>query len=513
MDESLITELQGLTDLRGITRYRALADGLADAIRSGRLAVDDRLPAERGLANSIGVSRNTVVAAYEELRDRGLVRTRPGSGTVVEPGASPVASPREAWLVGALRPGMMLDRLVAPSKLPVDLRAGGAGDATDLPADLLSLVAGELAANASRRPWEPAGLPALREGIAQHLTRTGLPTTSDQVLVTSGAQQATSLVVRSLVSPGATVAVEELTSAGVMAALTVAEADIRGVRLTAQGIDVAALVRTVDRHRPVLVHLSSSVQQPTGTVMPVAAQRQLALAAEGWRTVVIDDRSRSMLQFRGEPPPPLASFAAPGGSARIITIGSLSRVAWPGLRIGWLRADQPTSVERLVRLRAADDLGVSVPSQILAIGIMERLPELAAQRRRLLTDRYHHLVRTVGNHLPQLRLEATRGGWIVPIRLPHGRASRLAAIARTTGVEVLPASVAAVGDVADDRLLLSLAVSDDVQSDGLARLGQAWRSYELELRRDGDPRRRADVAGLRHLAPPPRGLEAHRPPT
>lgn len=513
MDESLLAELRGLTDRRGITRYRVLADGLADAIRSGRLAVDDRLPAERGLATSIGVSRNTVVAAYEELRGRGLVRTRPGSGTVVEPGASPVASPREAWLVGVLQPGTMLDRLVAPSRAAVDLRAGGAGDAAELPADLLVLDAGELASHAAIRTWEPAGLPVLREGIARHLTRSGLPTSPDQVMITGGAQQATSLVVRSLVSPGAPVAVEELTSAGVIAALTVAEADIRGVRLTTQGIDVAALVRTVERHRPVLVHLSSAVQQPTGAVMPVGAARRLAIAAEGWRTVVIDDRSRSMLQFRGEAPPPLASFAAPGGSARIITIGSLSRVAWPGLRIGWLRADRPSTVERLVRLRAADDLGLSVPSQVLATRIVERLPELAASRRRTLTDRYHHLIHEVGRHLPDLRVEPTRGGWIVPIRLPQGRASRLAVIARTAGVEVLPASVAAVGDVADDRMLLSLAVTDDVQSDGLARLGQAWRLYAHELRRPGEARRRADVAGLRYVAPPPRGLEAHRPPT
>lgn len=513
MDDALLAELRGVTDRRGVTRYRALADGLAEAIRSGRLAVDDRLPAERGLASEIGVSRNTVVAAYEELRDRGLVRTRAGSGTVVEPGASPVASPREAWLVGALQPGAMLDRLVAPTKAAVDLRAGGARDGTDIPTGLLTLDATAMRSHVATMGWDPAGVPELRRRVADHLTADGLSTSPDQVLITSGAQHATSLLVRALVSPGATVAVEELTSAGVMAALTVAEASIRGVRLTAQGVDVAALIRVVERHRPVLVHLSTAVQQPTGAVMPVGAARRLALAAEGWRTVVIDDRSRAALQFRGDPPPPLAALAAPDGSARIVTIGSLSRVAWPGLRIGWLRADRASTVERLIRLRAADDLGPPIPSQLLAANVMDHLPELAASRRQLLVERYHHLIHLMGQHLPELRVEASRGGWIVPARLPEGRGSRFAAIARTAGVELLPASVASTGEVADDRILLTLGVRDEVQRDGIERLGLAWRQYRRELRSATDHRRRLDVATRRQLAPPAQGLERYRPPT
>ena len=214
-----------------------------------------------------------------------------------------------------------------------------------------------------------------------------------------------------------------------------------------------------------LVHLSSAVQQPTGAVMPVGAARRLARAAEGWRAVVIDDRSRAMLQFRGDPPPPLASFVARDGAARIVTVGSLSRVGWPGLRIGWLRADRPSAIDRLVRLRAADDLGPSIPSQLLALRLLDALPDLAARRRELLTRRYHNLVHLVGTHLQGFDIEEPRGGWIVPVRLPAGRASRLAVIARSAGVEVLPASIAAVGEVPDDRLLLTLGVADDVQAD------------------------------------------------
>lgn len=514
MDEALLAELRVVTDRRGVTRYRALADALADAIRAGRLAVDDRLPAERGLASSIGVSRNTVVSAYEELRDRGLVRTRPGSGTQVEPGASPVCSPREAWLTGALRPGTMLDRLVAPTRAPLDLRAGGVHDGLDLPEDLLAISAPELAAQLRAPGFAPAGLPALRERIARHLTADGLPTDPGQVVVTGGAQQATSLLVRALVAPDAVVAAEELTTAGVVAALTVAQADVRPVPLTANGADVPALIRLVERHRPVMVHLSTAVQQPTGSVMPVPAARRLAIAAESWRTVVVDDRSRSMLQFRGDPPPPLASHADHGGAARIITIGSLSRVAWAGLRIGWIRADRHSTVERLVQLRTADDLGLSIPSQLVAMRVMDRMDELAASRRELLVRRYHALVHLLGRYLPDLEIQPPRGGWIVPVRLPSGRASRFAAICRTAGVEVLPASVAAFGATEDDRLLLTLGVAEEALGQGVRRMAAAWQQYLRELGgSSAHPRRRADVSGRETIAPRPRGMETYRPPT
>lgn len=514
MDDALLTELRGITARRGVTRYRALADALGDAIRGGRLAVDDRLPAERGLAISIGVSRNTVVAAYEELRVRGLVSTRPGSGTVVEPGASPVASPREAWLTGALQPGAMLDRVVSPTRAPIDMRASGFNDGLDVPAELLELSATDLAPFLSTAGYSPAGIPALRDRVAGHLTAEGLPTDASQIVITSGSQQAVSLLVRALVAPGSPVAVEELTSAGVMAALTVAQADIHGVRLTPQGIDVAALVRTVERHRPVMVHLSSAVQQPTGTVMTVSAARRLVYAAETWRTVVVDDRSRAMLQFRGDPPPPLASFVSPSSGARIVTIGSLSRVVWPGLRIGWMRLDRPSTAERMFRLRTVDDLGLSVPSQLVALKVMDRLPEIAAGRRATLVERYHGLVHAMGRHLPELRVEETRGGWIVPVRLPIGRASRFAAIARTAGVEILPASIAAVGDLADDRILMPLGVDSAIMRAGVERLGVVWRQYRRELTEPAtSARRRLDVPLHDNLAPRPGGIESYRPPT
>lgn len=513
MDDELIAELRGITSRRGVTRYRALADALGDAIRAGRLAVDDRLPAERGLATAIGVSRNTVVAAYEELRVRGLVSTRPGSGTVVEPGASPVASRREAWLTTALRPGAMLDRVVSPTRAPLDLRASGFHDGTDIPSELLQLSAMDLAPFMSTAGYCPAGIPALRNKVAGQLTAEGLPTDASQIVITGGAQQAVSLLVRTLVAPGSAVAVEELTSAGVLAALTVAQADLHGVRLTPHGIDVAALVRTVERHRPVMVHLSSAVQQPTGTVIPVAAAQRLVAAADTWRTVVVDDRSRALLQFRGDPPPPLASLVPPSSGARIVTIGSLSRVAWPGLRIGWIRLDRPSTAERMVRLRTVDDLGLSIPSQLIALQVMDRFPELAAKRRDTLRERYHELVHGMGRHLPELMVEEPRGGWIVPVRLPVGRASRFASIARTAGVEVLPASIAAVGDLVDDRVLMPLGVDPAVLRVGIERLGVVWRQYRRELVDPAVSRRRMDVSRHESLAQQPRGIDSYRPPT
>lgn len=484
MDEALLVELRGLTTRRGVTRYQALADGIAAAIAAGRLAVDDRLPAERGLARSLGISRNTVVAAYDDLRARGLVHTRQGSGTVVDRGASPVTSPQEAALVGLLRPRAMLHGLSDTATTGIDMRGAYWAGTQDLPPEVFQVDIRDFSDVADGCGYWPAGLPALRESVAEHLSRDcHLPTTPEQVMITSGAQQAITLLATAVIEPGATALVEEYSYAGAIEALTVARARLHGVSLTPHGVELNALRAAVRERNPRLVYLVASCQNPTGSVLPVHARRRLAQMAEDWDTVVVEDTSLALTQFRGdEPPPPIAAFAVPGGRARLITVGSLSKIAWAGLRVGWIRANMPESIERLTRLRTSMDLGVSIPAQIIARNVYERIDEIAARRRELLAGRFEHLADLMGRHLRDWSWDAPRGGLNIWAHLPVGSSIEFAMVAAEHGVEVVPGSNSSPGEAGTGSIRVPFGQPLAVLDDGVERLGHAWQQYRRHLR-------------------------------
>jgi DNA-binding transcriptional MocR family regulator len=484
VDEALLVELRGLTTRRGVTRYQALADGIAAAIAAGRLAVDDRLPAERGLARTLGVSRNTVVAAYDDLRARGLVHTRQGSGTVVDRGASPVTSPQEAALVGLLRPRAMLHGLSDTATVGIDMRGAYWAGTKDLPPEVFQVDIRDFSDVADGCGYWPAGLPALRESIAEHLSRDcHLPTTPEQLMITSGAQQAITLLATAVIEPGAKALVEQFSYAGAIEALTVARARLHGVALTDHGVELNALHAAVRDHNPRLVYLVASCQNPTGSVLPVHARRRLAQMAEDWDTVVVEDTSLALTQFRGdEIPPPIAAFAQPGGRARLITVGSLSKIAWAGLRIGWIRAARPESIERLTRLRTSMDLGVSIPAQIIARNVYERIDEIAARRRELLAARYEVLADLMGRHLRDWTWDAPRGGLNIWAHLPVGSAVEFAIVAAEHGVEVVAGSNSSPGNRGRSSIRVPFGQSAEVLEDAVERLGLAWQQYRRELR-------------------------------
>ena len=272
------------------TLSASLADGIARLVREGELRGGDRLPSERTLAATVAVSRGTVVSAYARLYEDGILDRRQGSGTRIA-GAAPTAARSRAGrgeaLYASLSSNIDLLRAVpaiAPRAVEIVHRHRPVLDATTAEAD-------------------PAGLPALRELIAQTVTDDGTPTTPAQILVTHGGQQALSLLVEELVSPGDTVLTENVSWPGLTDAVRRRGGLVHGIRLTADGIDVAELEAAIVVRRPVLIALNPHNHNPTGIqTHPLVRQRIADLAAEHGITVV-EDRVLAHLSFDGVTPP------------------------------------------------------------------------------------------------------------------------------------------------------------------------------------------------------------------
>jgi DNA-binding transcriptional MocR family regulator len=461
--------------------HAKLAAALCDAVHTEDLRPGDLLPSERALADSLGVSRATIVSAYDRLRSAGLVESRRGSGTrVVRPtgcvvplvpragaGATPHEAPA-AWH-GSGGPCHMI-----PPMLEADAEA----------LDTWILDRGRrygLRSAADARP-DPRGLPSLREAIAGHYTAVGLATTPAQVLVTTGASQAITLAAHSCFSRGFAVLVEAPGWPTRLEMLRAAGARLAGVPLDGEGIDLARLADTArGRCRPELLYVTPAFQNPTGILMPSTRRRDLATLAERLGLPVLEEHAYPATASPGMAEiPPIASFMSPG--TNVLTVGSLSPTVWRGLRIGWIRASADT-VWRIARRKALSDGGSSLLDQHIAARLIPGLGDLAraqhaASRRQL--NRVEQLLR---EHLPTWRWQSPDGGKALWIELvPHTDARVFARAAHNHGVSVTSGRAADPSGAHDSHILLSFNYSDEALIKITRDLADAWEEVKRRRR-------------------------------
>ena len=402
--------------------YAALAGAVRGLLTDGRLPLGVRLPAERELAESLGVSRTTVTAAYRSLRETSHLTSRRGAGSwTTLPNGHRVASS------GLWAPDDDLDMIdmgVAASAAPVELVPAARAAADDLPRYVGS--AG----------YHPTGLRDLREAVADGYTGRGVPTSAEQILITSGTQQALDLVLRLSVPPGAHVLVESPTYPNALAALSA-----RRARISTHGLDAATgwdgemLLGALRQTRPRLTYVIPEFHNPTGHLMPTDLRERLVAAAHATGTELVVDESFVDLPLDGAPmPPPVAVFDR---HSRVVSIGGMSKAYWGGLRIGWVRASAPL-VQRLAALRVGVDMSSPVLEQLVAVHLLERAPAIVAARRAQLLFRRDALVEALGELLPEWRFFVPTGGVTLWAELDGPISSALSRAAEDVGVRLAP---------------------------------------------------------------------------
>lgn len=469
VSESMIAGLIELNRADNEGLVAQLTSQLRGLIASGRLGKGRALPSSRRLASDLGVSRNTVTYAFEQLAAEGYLEASHGrrpvvavdgreNGEATGAAASSVRSGKiqlSPW-ASKLRQTDWPMSYLAPLK---PLRPGH-GDAREFPNEVWARCLRRSAVHAGKRELGPVNRARLREALANYLAASrGVRATADQILILPSAQAALTLIAAVLISSGDEVWVEDPGYPGAAAAFLAS-----GARVTGMGLDEQGMQRTPEAAAPKLIFMTPSHQHPTGRLMSLARRTEFLGLARPGKSWIVEDDYDGEFHYDSRPVPALQGLDAQG---RVFYVGTFSKAMTSDIRLGYLVV--PPALVGIMEV-AQRHIGLIASSHI-----QEALAEFIADGhflahlrrvRRLYHARRDHLAEGLDRHLGDvLSVEVPSGGIQLVARLKRGRADQ-AAVKRLgeAGVVTRALSSLALGRPHDHGLLLGFA---------------AWRENEI----------------------------------
>lgn len=420
------------------------------------LANGDRLPPTRELSNQIGLNRTTVSAAYSLLENEGLLRGHVGRGSYVN-FVRPLTHHDEGF------EGTISFASSRPAQ-------------GDFPVTEFQTTVREVLASAELpsilQLGSPGGYAPLRRYLLDEARREGTAAADDDILITSGCQQGIDLIQRVLAPAGSSVAVEDPVYHGVKNVFSRSGVRLLPVAVGHDGIDVESAARLVRSERPDLFVLTPNFQNPTGATMPLGARERLLAAGT---TTVVENDIYGRLRYAGEPVPALKAL---DGDRRVLLVRSFSKVAFPGLRVGWIIGPR-NIISRLIEAKQWCDLHTDQLSQAVLLRFSDsgRLAAHLELVRESGAERLAAALSACDRHLP-VRTEWTQpqGGMSLWVKLPHELdATDLLATAEREGVSYLPGRHFAIARHEPGTLRLSFGALSPRQIEiGVERLGRVF---------------------------------------
>ncbi|CAN5829004.1 PLP-dependent aminotransferase family protein [soil metagenome] len=433
--------------------YQQIKSYLRENILTGQLAPETRLPATRQLAHELGVSRITVNNAYATLESEGLLISREGSGTyVLAHGIRAVqaSTPNQAWPLWQQElkrgPATTYEATLSPTgrltRHPQLNSFTGVGDPREFPLKTFSKAMQSVMQRDGIAALEYGefnqGYMPLRTTLTHVLASQGIQAHPDQILITTGSQQALALVCQVLLKPGDVVLVESPTYNYALELFRSLDLKIVGIPLDDQGMQTALLESLLQQHHPQLIYTIPNFQNPSGACLSGARRRQLVTLANRYNAPILEDDFVGDLRYEGRALPALKALD-PGGS--VIYTGTFSKMLMPGLRVGFLVATGPVFA-RLVDCKRVNDLATSTLMQRTLEAYVNVGQYQAHLRRscRLYRKRRDAIMTAVKRYLPvETQVDPPQGGLFIWLRLPQNQSSlELLPIALAEGMEFAP---------------------------------------------------------------------------
>lgn len=454
--------------------YRELTDRIRLLILDGRLTHGTRLPSERELTAALGLSRTTVARVYAELRDSGFLESKRGSGSVIR---VPYVASSTSALVAHHTHALAVSLTYAASAAPAGIGRAFEAAMHGLPA--LLTTTGYL----------PDGLPVLRERIAQHYATRGLPTRAEQIIVTSGAVGALSLIARTLLHRGDRVLVESPGYPHGFDTLAAAGARLSSLPVGATPWDEPAVSAALGNGLHRAAYLIPDFHNPTGLLMTDQQRERMAAHLRRAQVIPVIDETMSGVNLDAvDMPLPYAAH-----DKRAVTIGSAAKTFWGGFRIGWIRAPQDL-VMPLIQSRMSGDLGSAAFEQLVVAEILADPAEVVADALGSLRRQRAFLRAALAREIPDLVVPPTPGGMSLWVTLPHRNSTALVTESARRGLILTPGPrFFAHHEAPGERhLRLPYTHTTDVLADAVSRLRMA---YEMK-RTKGRPRRTSGTIDL-----------------
>lgn len=452
--------------------YAQIVSEVRRRMNDGALKIGDRLPANRELARSLGVNRNTVTTAYAELAADGLISSRVGSGTYISrlPAASPPAklhTPSSPMPWDALLALQTRDNWLTEMS-SLEQRRDGTSLALALPsAELFPLDEFRRSVDHVLRKQgrvllqlgATSGYAPLQEYIASQLALTGAMVTADEVLITNGCQQSLDLIRQILVEPGDEVAIENPTYPGALSVFCGSGSKYVSVPVGEKGMDLNVLEDILSQRRAKLIYVVSSFQNPTGATMDLGARRKLLGLSARYRVPIVEDDIYRELRYDGPEVPPLKALDEHG---LVIYISSFSKVGFPGLRTGWIVAPRIV-IEHLNRVKQRSDLHASLLAQAAIHEFAKRglLAKHIKRVKKAYRLRRDAMLEALDRYFPdEANWSKPEGGMSVWVRLPGSVSSRqLLHEAAGTGVTFITGDHFFSSSPQDNALRLSFTMA------------------------------------------------------
>ncbi|PSL00208.1 DNA-binding transcriptional MocR family regulator [Murinocardiopsis flavida] len=440
-------------DGRARPYYLSVGRSISGLILDGRIPTHTRLPAERDLADSLGLSRNTVTASYTWLRENGFLDSRRGAGS---------------WTLLPSTAGNN-DSVLLPRSEPIDLGIAAPPAIEGMQAAARMAVE-QLAAHVGGRGYTTFGLPELRHAVARRYVERGLPTEPDQILITNGAQHAAALLMELLVQPGDSVLLESPTFPHTLDTVRQRGARLRTMGVGPNGWEMDVVADAFRQGRPKAAFVIPDFHNPTGALMD--DDERAALVAEARRagsSLIVDESVAELAIDPGDQPAPTAVHDRDG---RVFSIGSTAKLFWGGLRIGWIRTTPPMAA-RLMALRQRFDLSSPVLEQLTATHLLADVLRIRAERIRQVRRNRDALVAALRAELPEWRFVTPSGGLVLWARLPAPTATALTEAADRNGVHAAPGPIFGTEGTLEHFVRLAYTQPPEVLHDGVRRLARA----------------------------------------